>query len=230
MCLDSNEHIYRKAIGKSLTNIEGLAMKEVVGEFTGKKIGTMFFQGSKPIDGVWATSDITVSKAAIMPAGYGIGDHHMFVIDFASKDIVGTSPLKIVRPASRRLNTKLPPVVAEYSRLLEEKIIKHRLIERVGIAHVSSRSRRSFASCLNCLDKELGDYMWYAEKHCRKIKSGRIPFSPEASLWIRRTQVYRSLLKYHAGKIRNQGNLNRTARRCNIPVPSPYLFRRYTSV
>ncbi len=217
MCLNTNKHIYRKAMGKSLTNIEGLAMKEVVGEFTGKKIGTMFFGGSKPIDGVWAASDITVCNAAIMPAGYGIGDHRLFVIDFASKDDVGTSPPKIVRPASRRLNTKLPRVAADYSRLLEEKIIEHQLIECVGIAHVSSRSRRSFARCLNHLDKELGDYMRYAEKHCQKIKSGRIPFSPQASLWIRRTQVYRSLLKYHAGKIRNQGNLNRTARRCNIP-------------
>ena len=184
VCLDTNEHIYRKAIGKSLMDIEGLAMKEVVGEFTEKTIGTMFFQGSKPIDGVWATSDITVSKAAIMPAGYGIGDHHLFVIDYASKDIVGTSPPKIVRPASRRLNTKLPRVAAVYSRLLEEKIIEHQLIEHVGIAHVSSRSSRSFARCLNCLDKELGSYMWYAEKHCRKIKSERIPISPEASLWI----------------------------------------------
>ncbi len=125
MCLDTNKHIYRKAIGKSLTNIEGMAMKEVVGEFTGKNIGTTFFRGSKAIDGMWATSDITVSNAAIMPAGYGIGDHRLFVIDFASKDIVGTSPPKIVRPASRRLNTKLPRVAAEYSRLLEEKIIEH---------------------------------------------------------------------------------------------------------
>jgi hypothetical protein len=45
VCLDTNEHIYRKAIGKSLMDIEGLAMKEVVGEFTGKAIGTMFLLG-----------------------------------------------------------------------------------------------------------------------------------------------------------------------------------------
>ncbi len=59
--------------------------------------------------------------------------------------------------------------------------------------------------------------MQNAEKKCQKIKLGRIPFSPEASLWIRRTQVYRLFLKYHAGRICNQGNLKRTARRCNIP-------------
>jgi hypothetical protein len=59
--------------------------------------------------------------------------------------------------------------------------------------------------------------MRYAEKKCHKIKSGHIPFSPEASLWIWRTQVYQSLLKFHAGRIWNQGNLKRLARHCNIP-------------
>ena len=54
---------------------------------------------------------------------------------------------------------------------------------------------------------------------CRKIKSCRIPFSPEASIWIRRVQVYYSLLQYHKGRLKNRGNLKRTARRCNIPHP-----------
>ena len=58
-----------------------------------------------------------------------------------------------------------------------------------------------------------------AEKKCRRIKSGRIPFSPEASKWIRRAQVYRSLLRLHAGKIRNRGNLKRAARRCGVEDP-----------
>jgi exonuclease III len=70
VCLDSNEHIYHMALGKALTDIYGLAMKEVVGEFTGTPIGSTFFRGSKPIDGIWATSDVTVNNAAIMPAGY----------------------------------------------------------------------------------------------------------------------------------------------------------------
>jgi hypothetical protein len=108
-------------------------------------------------------------------------------------------------------------VVAEYVRILEEKIIQHRLIERVGKGHTKSRSKWSITRKLNKLDKELGQYMRYAEKNCRKIKSGCIPFSPESSLWIHWTQVYRSLLKFHAGRIQNQGNLKRLAHQCNIP-------------
>ena len=59
-------------------------------------------------------------------------------------------------------------------------------------------------------------YNYKSEKICQKIKSCKIPYSPESSLWLRRAQVYQSLLKYHKGKIRNVGNLKRAARGCNI--------------
>ena len=52
VCLDANEDIYKKSIGKTLTDTSGLAMKEVVGEFTGKRLGATHFRGSKPIDGL----------------------------------------------------------------------------------------------------------------------------------------------------------------------------------
>ena len=44
VCLDANKDIYRKSIRKALTNKEGLAMKEVVGEFTGKWLGATYFR------------------------------------------------------------------------------------------------------------------------------------------------------------------------------------------
>ena len=34
--MDANENIYTKGIGQMLTDREGLVMKEVVGDFTGK--------------------------------------------------------------------------------------------------------------------------------------------------------------------------------------------------
>jgi hypothetical protein len=50
-----------------------------------------------------------------------------------------------------------------------------------------------------------------------KIKCCQIPFSPGASIWIQRVQMYYLLLRFHQGKIKNHGNLKRAARRCNIP-------------
>jgi hypothetical protein len=61
--------------------------------------------------------------------------------------------------------------------------------------------------------------MKHAEKKCCRLKSGQIPSSPEALLWICQCQVYRSLLRWHNGKLQNYGNLCRTARRCQINAP-----------
>ena len=66
---------------------------------------------------------------------------------------------------------------------------------------------------------ESKQYKRNTEKKCWKIKSGRIPFSPESSVWIRRRQVYESLLRYKQGKIRNRSNLRRSAQRCGIAQP-----------
>ncbi len=101
VCLDANEHIYKKSIGKALTDIDGLAMREVVGDFTCQAVGPTYFQGLTPINGVWVTLDILVCNAAIMPAGYEIGDHCLFVINFSAADMIGISRQKVTRPTSR---------------------------------------------------------------------------------------------------------------------------------
>jgi hypothetical protein len=219
VCLDANEDIYRKSIGKALTSIDGLAMKEVVGDFTGKKVGPTFFRGKKPIDGIWATSDIQVVGACIMPAGYGIGDHRLFVVDFLGSSCLGTNLKKIVRPQARRLNCKLGKAVERYNSRLEQQILRHRLIERVGHVYTSGLVGQEAKTQLDAIDAESKNYMRNAEKRCRKIRSGVIPFSPAAAKWIRRLQVYKSLLNFRNGRGRNRGNLRPAAYRAGIGNP-----------
>jgi hypothetical protein len=91
VCLDANKHIYKQSFGKALTDIDSLVIKEVVGDFTRQLVGPTYFQGSKPINGAWATLDILVCNAAIMPVGYGIKDHRLFVINFSAADMISIS-------------------------------------------------------------------------------------------------------------------------------------------
>merc|ERR1712155_481212 len=115
------------------------------------------------------------------------------------------------RPCARRLNCKIPGCEEAYAGPLEEQLVRHRVIERLEAVAALTASASRKKVVIDALDKESGDYMRHAERHCRRIKSGRIPFSPQAAVWIRRAQVYRSVLRYHAGKIRNRGNLRRAA-------------------
>ena len=219
MCMDANEDIYKKEIGRLLTNEDGLNMSEVVGDFTGTPVGPTFFRGTKPIDGVWATKDVQVVNACVMPAGFGVGDHRMFVVDFQLQSLVGASPLKVVRVAVRRLNTTIPQVAERYVTMLEDLLITHCLNSRMIRAEASLPTKDSVRREINEIDEESNQYMRRAEKKCRRIKNGRIPFSPEASIWIRRRQVYGSLLRRLQNKIKNWSNLRRTAQRCGIMQP-----------
>ena len=104
---------------------------EVVGDFTGKQIVAMFFRGTKPINGIWATPDIVVTVGAcVMPVGYGVGDHRLFVIGFLTLSLVGTSPPRIVREAARHLNMKIPGCAGKYTEKVDD--LRHQVIERVG--------------------------------------------------------------------------------------------------
>jgi hypothetical protein len=217
VCLDANEDIYKKSLGKSFTKSDGLNMSEVVGDFTVKKIGPTFFRGSNPIDGIWATQDVVVTHASVMPAGYGVGDHYLFVMDFQKGSLIGEAPFRIQQFAARCLNTKVSSgATQKYLSHLEANLDRHHLIERLGKLHLAHKSRQTFCKGLSKLDKQRKDIMINAERKCQHIKLGWISFSPQSVLWICCTQVYRSLLRYHRGLIRNRGNLKRTARRCGI--------------
>ena len=43
VCMDANENIYIKSTRQMLTNREGSAVREVMGDFTGKNVGATFF-------------------------------------------------------------------------------------------------------------------------------------------------------------------------------------------
>jgi hypothetical protein len=153
LCLDANENIYRAELGQQLTDLHGLGMRKVVGDFTGKRLGATFFRGSEPIDAIWATSDLEVAHACVMPVGYGVCDR-LFNVDFAMASMIGTCLPKIVRPALRRLNTKISGCALWYNWALRRNILRHRLLERMINVANSHDGKEIILAKLNQLDRE----------------------------------------------------------------------------
>jgi hypothetical protein len=139
--MDHNEHVYDGALGKVLSDREGLSLSKVILKHTWSQTGTTFFRGSKPIDGLWASSNLDISYACVMPFGYGIGDYCAFVLDIPLESLVGENPVKIVHPASCRSNSRLPGCGKEYVRSLESNIIQHCLLEHLHNVHGTLHSR-----------------------------------------------------------------------------------------
>jgi hypothetical protein len=129
--IDHNEHTHDGPLGRALADTEGLRPQEAVLRHTGKRTGATFFRGSKPIDGLWVSSDIDITNVCVMPFGYGVGDHQMFVLDITMESLVGKNPTKVVCPASRGLNSKMPQCGEAYLKSLESNIVQHRLLEQL---------------------------------------------------------------------------------------------------
>jgi hypothetical protein len=129
-------------------------MSEVIGDFTGKNIGPTFFRGSNPIDGVLATGDVLATHACVMPAGYGVGNHQMFAVDFLEESLIGKAPYCIKCFTSCCLNTKISSGATQrYLSQLENNLACHCLIECLGQLHTTHRYNRAFRQSLNKLDR-----------------------------------------------------------------------------
>jgi hypothetical protein len=146
-------------------DLHGLGMKEVMGEFTTRRLGATYFWGSVPIDAVWATSNVTVVNACVMPVGYGVGDHCLFVMDFVTALLVRTGcSQQIVRPALHCLNTRIAGCALRYNKALQRNILRHHLLKRMVAVATSDQPKAEIPKALNKLDKEGEAYMKHAEK------------------------------------------------------------------
>ena len=191
----------------------------------GTSPGATVFWRSRRIDSLWVSKDLDISNVCVMPFGFGVGNHRAFIIDISLELLVGVNPINVIRPASKQLSSRIPGCAKAYIASLESNIKRHKWLKRLHNAHTGGYTQGETARRVIAINKEGKHYMSHAEKICRKIKCCRMPFSLEASIWIRRVQVYYSLLRYHQGRIKNQENLKRAARRCNIPNPLSLLVQ-----
>ncbi len=123
--MDHNEYIINGQLGKALAVKDGPDLQEAIMQHTGTSPCATFFRRSKPIDGLWVSNDLDISNACIMPFGYGIGDHQAFILNIPIESLVGENPVKIIRPAGRRLNSRLPGCSQAYIESFEGNIRQH---------------------------------------------------------------------------------------------------------
>jgi hypothetical protein len=77
-----------------LADTSSLGLCKAVLQHTGIRTGATFFRGSKPIDGLWVSSNIDISNVNVMPFKYGVGNHHMLILDVRLESLIGKMPTK----------------------------------------------------------------------------------------------------------------------------------------
>eukprot|EP00978_Attheya_sp_CCMP212_P044103 scaffold300600_cov48-Attheya_sp.AAC.1 len=154
-----------------------LSMREIITSVNDptKAPGT-FNRGSTPIDGRWATFHLEPIRAGYTDLAHGFGgDHHIGWADFTYENIFGHL---------------LPAIEQEYARRLQ---LATRTIRNEQQACYPPSQQSNVCHELNDKDHVAG--IWYADKHCRNIRRGALPWSPQLSNAQLRLKLIESLLK-----------------------------------
>ena len=137
--------------------------------------------GSYAIDEIFASATLGVKSAGFLEFGYSKSDHRPIWVDFTKESFLGCKLPKLEGFSARRLKTTDPRVVQKYNKTLEAELKKH------GVYHRTHRLLMNFSSPLTKqqikelekLDRTRIAAMRKAERRCRKLKMGKVKWSPE---------------------------------------------------
>eukprot|EP00978_Attheya_sp_CCMP212_P034129 scaffold141646_cov67-Attheya_sp.AAC.1 len=158
-----------------------------------------FNRGSTPIDGMWATFHLEPIRAGYTDLAHGFGgDHRIGWAVFTFENKFGHILPAIERPIARHLRLGDPRVVAKFCDLREEHTCRLQLASRT-ITNEQERAcyppSQQSNVCRELNDKDLVAGIRYADKHCRKIRRGALPWSPQLSNAQLHLKLIESLLK-----------------------------------
>ena len=150
---------------------------------------------NSPLDVIYGTANLKISKGGFLPFHKLLSDHRGVWIDIPKFLIYGFNPQHPVFPKARRLKLQDPRIVSKYLSHLNNSMKNNDLFQRMDSLH--NKSTILFSQPLKeeyeSIDLLVCRLMDEAERQCRKIHAGAIPWSPaykEAGLlleyWLKR--------------------------------------------
>ena len=220
LMLDANENMGSGKLARIFQE-PGIDLVDAVKERTRADGPPTWFRGSAQIDGIWVSKGIAIQRAAFLPFFIGIGDHRPILVDFSSDDILQEQSVKIKVPEMRRLQCDNPVVLQRYNERLEELFRQHKVLDKVRELNPwhTTMSNREWIENTERLDLAKQDLMRAAEKRCRKLCTGGIPFSPEVEVAKRRVSVWKKVIFRKEGGRTQKKYIRRLARSCGIQSP-----------
>ena len=169
-------------------------------EKDGVKLNT-YNGGHAPIDSILCTNGVKVIKAGYLPFGEGVGDHRPIFVDITIASTLGVNLPNPLSVKARRLKTNDPRITKRYNKILKAYFRKYNLGSRVTLLQdkIKHPLEEEDANEFERLDNIRMQGMVYAERRCRKLKMGAIPWTPELSRIRNAIEVWQLVRKRMKG-------------------------------
>ena len=210
--IDANEDVRTGKLAKAFRD-EGLI--EICTTSHGQNGPTTYDRGQRPIDGIFVTSTLMASRCGYLPFEF---DHRALWIDIPMSVALGHEVAEIQRPAARRLKNNDPRVRNRYLKLYSEALKENQLFERLDCLtrRISNPPSSADVKEYNIIDRLRTCAMLKAERHCRTLKMGGVPFSPDYNATRKRIAAWSLLVKRLEGGRVNSRFLQRKMHQADI--------------
>jgi hypothetical protein len=194
--IDVNEDIRSGSFARRIRLECGL--QEIMIRNFGQNLPHTYARGSSPIDGLFVSSSLINCSSGYTDI---VCDHRMLWIDVPTDLALGYTPAKFAAPSLKRLILQDPRVVKNYNKLLKSKLEGNSVLPRIQALENSLGGSISKTQIheYDLLDKLRIEAILAAEKGCRKLRMGVVPYSPNLALAGKKIRAWKLLLKKKSG-------------------------------
>ena len=182
LCIDLNEDVNRENGPIQQTLLHTNKLTNILKHRHDFPTPATHDRGTKTIDSIFVSSTLIECDATgWLPFGHGIGDHRPAFVDIQLSKLICKEKYDIAKKIARRLQIKNEHSVKRYIEICEREFAKHKIIDRL----VTLRQRMYTQDPditraeLATLDRIRIEIVLRAERKCRKLKTGQVPYAPE---------------------------------------------------
>mmetsp|Transcript_8494 Transcript_8494/g.16012 ORF Transcript_8494/g.16012 Transcript_8494/m.16012 type:complete len:1891 (+) Transcript_8494:4302-9974(+) len=143
-------------------------------------------RGRDTIDGIFMTQGLNIRKGGYTSFDISPSDHRWLWFDIEEALIYGTNVIEPLSAISRRVSSKIPSVQEKFNKLVNQFMTQHKMPQKVRMLkgkckedmergdELSKNSSRQ----IDVIYDNITRAIQYADKRCKKVRVGAIPFSP----------------------------------------------------
>ena len=175
---------------------------------------------SKPIDRCYASPMLPIERCGFLPFREGIGDHRIVYIDIDETSWLKGDIFKIKPPQIRRLQCGDVRIVRKYLQELRKLMETRSLQQRVNKLYIEQHHPLTPAQIdeYETIDKFITECCLTAEKRCRKVRAGNVPFSPIVDTAAKTIYLWSLILSKMRGAKVSTSLIRRLAKKCEITI------------
>ena len=176
-------------------------------------------RGTKAIDGIYVSNTITIERGGYCPFNTFPSDHRALWIDVTMSNLCGNKMAPVSHPHARRLKCNDPKVQNKWTKLYTTFLNERNAIKRAYALQeqISIPLPQEYVEEYEKIRRIRQDARRHADKKCRKLRMGGVPFSIELTKARTTIEMWKAIKSWKLGRKINSKYLKRLVKKAGVP-------------